>query len=270
MSTYSSTDGATRAVVAAADHEMPGVDHATANAPQGSPPDSGEARTAAGSATKPTLHDLQEQVDALKKSVTALNFLLRGVTRQRRTLLFTGVNLQIVNGAKATHGTPNGLGNLILGYNAPRDDTTAADRVGSHSVVIGAKHHWTSYGHLLAGAHNTVNGPSASVTGGFRNTASAPQTSVTGGTFNEAKATTATVSGGVGNIASGSSASVSGGHGNKADGLHASVSGGDNNTASGGNAWTSGGKNNIAKGPGSSIVGGNGVTTFGPGDCHSC
>ncbi len=110
MSTHPSADGATSAVVPAADHEIPGVDRATANAPEGSAPSS-EARTAAGFATKPTLHDLQEQVDALKKAVAALNSLLRGVTRERRTLLFTGLNLQIVNGTKTTDGTPNGLGN---------------------------------------------------------------------------------------------------------------------------------------------------------------
>lgn len=220
---------------------------------------------------------LQEQVHLLRDLARAqasdifrLQKLLAGVTRRGNNLRFTGMNLQVVNGTNATHGTPNAVGNVIIGYNAPRDDTTAADRAGSHSLVIGDQHHWTSYGHLIAGARNTASGPSASVSGGYRNTASRPQTSVTGGTYNRAEATSASVSGGVGNIADGPGASVSGGHDNKATGLHASVSGGDNNIASGGHTWASGGKNNKAQGAGSSIVGGNGVTTWGPNDCHSC
>jgi hypothetical protein len=270
MATHPSADGEVSTAVSAADHGAPRADHATADGPEGWAP-SFEAETSPNfAAKKPTLEDLQAQVEALKKAVAALNRLLKGVTRENRTLRFSGLNLQIVNGTKATHGTPNAVGNLIIGYNAPRDGTTAADRAGSHSLVIGDKHHWTSYGHLLAGAENTATGASAAVSGGYRNTASQPQTSVTGGTFNFAEATAATVSGGVGNVASGGGASVSGGHANKAGGGHASVSGGDNNTASGTETWIAGGKDNTAKGDGSSIVGGKGVTTWAHGACHSC
>ena len=57
----------------------------------------------------------------------------------------TGANVQIVDGTGDTGGTPNGLGNLIVGYNASSGDT----RTGSHNLVVGDLHTYTSYAHRL-------------------------------------------------------------------------------------------------------------------------
>jgi hypothetical protein len=50
------------------------------------------------------------------------------------TALFSGVNLQLVNGAGATE-SPNGFGNLVIGYNA--NNGVYLNRLGSHNVVVG-------------------------------------------------------------------------------------------------------------------------------------
>jgi hypothetical protein len=42
-----------------------------------------------------------------------------------------------------------GLGNLIIGYNEPPDDFDTEDREGSHNLVIGSPHRFTSWGALL-------------------------------------------------------------------------------------------------------------------------
>jgi hypothetical protein len=303
MTTQPSDGRAVRTAVPAPDHEDLRVYHATADTPEGSTT-GGEARTATDFATEePTLHDLKEQVDTLKKSVAALTSLLRGVTREGRTLLFTGLNLQIVNNTKSTDGAPNGLGNLILGYNAPRTSgvvTTAADRAGSHALVIGDQHHWSSYGHIIAGFRNTVSSPSASVTGGRDNTAQGAWASVSGGRENRAAGDASSVSGGrdnraVGGVSSvsgggqneaeggassvtgggqnkavGLQSSVTGGGQNRAEGLQSSVTGGVENRASNTRSSVSGGHTNQANGVFSSILGGVGVKLNTPNGCHSC
>lgn len=148
-----------------------------------------------------------------------------------RTVRFSGVNVQVVNGTGSTAGTPNGSGNLIVGYNAQRPGT--AERTGSHNLVVGDRHEYVSYGGAVFGYDNSVWGPSNSVVGGTGNTAGL-------GWY-------ATVSGGSSNTATGYSSSVSGGTGGSADGTYSSVSGG----------WA-----NIARGAYSSILGGRNVATI--------
>ena len=194
------------------------------------------------------------------------------------TLQFSGINVQIVSGAGSTGAPVNGKGNLIVGYDAI---TTSPTQTGSHNVIIGDEHTFTTYGGLVAGSHNAITGVSASVSGGVNNTASAQNASVSGGAGGHASGVDASVSGGNSNTASGPGASVSGGGGNTASGFGASVSGGLNNiassgslgltsnnsisggggnTASGTNASVSGGVNNVASGDGSSISGGAALT----------
>ena len=79
------------------------------------------------------------------------------------TLQLTGINVQIVSGFGATDGAVNGRGNLIVGYNAA---SSGQARTGSHNVVVGDEHEYTSYGGLVAGFKNTITGPFASVSGG--------------------------------------------------------------------------------------------------------
>ena len=171
------------------------------------------------------------------------------------TVRFTGVNVQVVDGSGDTAGTINGRGNLIVGYNENASDT----RTGSHNIVLGENHTYTTYGGLVAGSDNVVSGANgvaagwqntasaahATVTGGFGNTASGQDSAVSGGQFNIASAATATVSGGAFNIASAAAATVSGGSQNDADQSSSTVSGGSGRVVSGlggdGFDWVGGG-----------------------------
>lgn len=203
------------------------------------------------------------QDSALQQQVDALEDLLAGVTRADDagggdTLTFSGMNVQVVNGTASTDGSPNGLGNLIIGYNAARSGGTepAVDRAGSHYLVVGDQHHWTSYGGILAGVSNTASGLWASVTGGSSNTASGTRASVTGGSNNTASGGHASVTGGFANTASNVVSSVTGGDSNTASGDRSSVAGGFENTASDSAASVAGGRGNTASGRFTSVAGG--------------
>jgi hypothetical protein len=174
-----------------------------------------------------------------------------------------GANLRLRNGLGQTW-TRNGLGNLIVGYDefpdwpSPGDPDwrDAEDRVGSHNIVVGPHHGYTSWGGLLAGALNYASGQHASVSGGYRNCAEGYCASVSGGLSNTATASYASVTGGSQNRAEEYSASVSGGSQNTASAQHASVSGGSQNTASYSHASVSGGCQNTAESYSASVSGG--------------
>ncbi|MCP4136920.1 MAG: hypothetical protein GY754_38470 [bacterium] len=152
------------------------------------------------------------------------------------TIQFSGVNVQIVSGAGYTkggdgdyytEGTVNGLGNLIVGYNEkiPWSGPTH-DRTGSHNIIVGNWHNYSSYGGLVVGQGNTISGEFSSVSGGEDNTAIGDHSSVSGGDHNTAGGSFSSVSGGSLNRASGYECSVSGGTRNTAYGDCSSVSGG--------------------------------------------
>ncbi len=191
---------------------------------------------------------LETEVAALKSSqVMALNKYLTVTTGDQPRALFSGLNLQLVNGTGQTD-TVNGRGNLILGYDLARADEmyfcadgqftdrepceragqtwATSHKTGSHYLVIGDRNNYAQYGGLVVGAYNTSNGRAATVTGGRENKASGPYASVSGGTGNAARGLYTSVNGGEFNAANGSAASVSGGTYNIANGPHASASGG--------------------------------------------
>jgi hypothetical protein len=183
--------------------------------------------------------DLQAQVTSLQATVAQLTSLLQGVTRNDDDITFSGVNVHIVDGSGDTYGDVNGLGNLIVGYNESRGENDI--RTGSHNIVVGREHNYSSYGGLVVGIGNTISGPYASVSGGWHNTASGPYASVSGGAYNTASGYIASVSGGYINTASGDDSSVSGGESNTASGHYASVSGGQDRSATGTVDWAAGG-----------------------------
>jgi hypothetical protein len=172
----------------------------------------------------------------------------------------TGANLRLVNGLRAT-ATTNGLGNLLVGYNEPRQGGNV--ETGSHNVVVGPGHNFSSFGGLVVGRQNEISGAFAAVSGGFDNTASGASAAVSGGIFNRASGESAAVSGGFDNTASASATSVSGGVGNTASGEGATVCGGHGNTASGHTAAISGGQANTASGFTSAVSGGRNHTVRG-------
>ena len=207
----------------------------------------------------------------LKEVTTLLSGVTRTTVGGNDKLVFSGMNVQIVNGEGIT-STANSAGNLIIGYNEERDESLACPgdtvfdcnrRNGSHNVVIGDKQNYTSWGGFIAGFYNEISGEYASVSGGARNRASGIDSSVSGGEANRALGIRSSVSGGHGNEASGPKSSISGGLDNLASADVSSVSGGEGNTASADVSSVSGGENNTASGRHSSVSGGHENTASG-------
>jgi hypothetical protein len=138
---------------------------------------------------------MADRMATLENKLSAMTF--DGAANE---VVISGANLRIVNGLGSTE-TTNGLGNLIVGYNEPRQFGGPDIRTGSHNVVVGKEHNFSSFGGLVIGEGNEISGQFASVTGGFSNRASGDSSSI---------------SGGAGSIASGDSSSISGGSSNRA------------------------------------------------------
>jgi hypothetical protein len=202
---------------------------------------------------------LAAQVAAINSnSVLALNGVL---TLSGSTALFSGVNVQIVNGLGSTQ-TINGLGNLIVGYNETSglSQYTCSDgllgdqascvgagftwgqnlRGGSHNLVVGPMHSYTQFAGFVAGENNVVSAGYASVCGGGGNNAANQNTSISGGIGNRAVGGGASVSGGNLNVAYQEFSSVSGGYNNTATGAYSSISGGQSITESTPYEWAAG------------------------------
>lgn len=87
--------------------------------------------------TQAQLAATQEELAAVKSnSVLDLDgmLLLTQDADGHDTVLFTGVNVQVVNGTGATDAA-NGRGNVILGYNT--NSGVGVNRLGSHNLVLG-------------------------------------------------------------------------------------------------------------------------------------
>ncbi|MGH7802251.1 MAG: hypothetical protein ACREOW_16770 [Thermodesulfobacteriota bacterium] len=140
-------------------------------------------------------------------------------------VIFSGCNVHVRNGGIGQTNTVNGRGNIIIGYNEDTFPPGPNNRTGSHNLIIGPEHTYSSFGGFVAGAANTISNQVTSVSGGQGNTASGIASSV---------------SGGLGNTASGNFSSVSGGGDNTAGGLASSVSGGFQRSAPNSDDWAAG------------------------------
>src|SRR5262245_29154105 len=83
------------------------------------------------------------------------------------TLVITGLNVQVVNGA-GPGALVNGTGNLILGYNEfgnPFGD----ERTGSHNLVYGIRANFTSSSCLVGGVESIANGFGGVILSGTQN-----------------------------------------------------------------------------------------------------
>ena len=209
----------------------------------------------------------QYEDKGLAQRVKDLEYKLLYVTGGDNEVVITGANLRIVNGLGATD-TTNGLGNLIVGYNELRQGNPNCPtgfpcidtRTGSHNMVVGTQHNFSSFGGLVVGFVNELRGEYASVSGGRQSVASGNFSSVSGGFGNAANGDSSSVSGGSGNLANGNFSSVSGGVFNVASGGAASVTGGFENEAQGIESSVSGGEINMATGLRSSISCGSGIS----------
>jgi hypothetical protein len=123
--------------------------------------------------------DQSAAIAALTARVTALETTLAGVSRSGNQIIIEGANLHIRSGSGATDGPVNGLGNLIIGYNELRGAGDA--RSGSHNLIVGREHNYSSYGGIVAGLRNATSAAFASVSGGRDNVAGGAQATVGGG-----------------------------------------------------------------------------------------
>jgi len=140
-------------------------------------------------------------IQKMQQQISALQEKLKYVTVNGSDMRISAANLHVENGSGSTSGKVNGLGNIIIGYAEPRAGVNI--RTGSHNLIIGDKHNYSSYAGLVAGYHNAISAPYANVCGGTNNTAEGQYTSVTGGRNNTAKGENSSVSGGIKNITSG-------------------------------------------------------------------
>jgi hypothetical protein len=165
---------------------------------------------------------LQTTVSTQASQIIALDNKLQFVSVDGTEMFITGANLHIRNG-NAFGNTwggnqleprdihPNGVGNLIVGYNEAIFGNE--DRSGSHNIIVGPAHTYSSVGGLVAGYANRVIGGYAVVSGGQFNSAFNMTASISGGAFNSASGEASSVSGGEGNDAGASKTSISGGAG---------------------------------------------------------
>ena len=133
---------------------------------------------------------LQATVEAQQAYITQLQ---QYITITEETVLISGANLQVVSGSGETAEATNGTGNIIIGY----DEDSGNDKSGSHNLVVGFGHTYSSYGGIVVGYNNSITGVYSSVSGGNYNTAEGDRSSVSGGYYNTASGDVSSVSGGV-------------------------------------------------------------------------
>jgi len=133
---------------------------------------------------------LTDAIDALTppEELEGLADYLR-VNPEYDAIVIEGANLFVRSGEGVTEAAPNGLGNVIIGYGE------GGERTGSHNLVVGHGHSFTSHSGIIAGVDNDVRAPYAVIGGaenliegeasfavGARNTAAGAASSVSGGT----------------------------------------------------------------------------------------
>lgn len=149
-----------------------------------------------------TINALQTALNTLTSTVangtggssnSVLNTLAKYVTIEPNPInglngphvIFTGVNVHIRSGSGATGdgGTPLGLGNLVVGYNAPPVQG-GGQRNGSHNLIGGDGNSFSSFGGLVFGSQNSTGGPYTAIVGGESNQATGFASSILGGRMN--------------------------------------------------------------------------------------
>ena len=164
---------------------------------------------------------LAERVAELEAQVAAMEEILQFVRVETEEIrgvtgphwIIEGANVHVRSGSGATRDACNplvdpdwpncesltGLGNLIIGYNeqaAAGHPQPREVRTGSHNLIVGDHHSFSSFSGFVAGIRNAVTGWGASVCGGANNEASGFFSSVSGGHRNTASGDAASVSGG--------------------------------------------------------------------------
>lgn len=161
------------------------------------------------------LGDLEGDVSALETATDGVEDLMSyvDVDTSDDSVSFVGANLFVQSGAGTTDGTVNGLGNLVVGYDED-DSSGGADKSGSHNIVFGVGATYRSFGGLVGGEDNAVEGEYSVVVTGADNAAQGDFGVVLGGYDNAAYYNDYSV--------------VVGGYGNDARGKYSAVLGGSN------------------------------------------
>ncbi len=137
---------------------------------------------------------LQQQVAQLRaSSVQALAPFVKvdfGFENDVRgpNIVFTGANVHIVSGSGNSwdNNNPTGLGNLIIGYNEAFPGFTPVNRSGVHNLIIGRYHQFgpLTFGGIVSGEQNNINGSEEAIIGGAANTANTSFGVIIGGLQN--------------------------------------------------------------------------------------
>jgi uncharacterized coiled-coil protein SlyX len=182
-----------------------------------------------------TISNLQAELNSLNADIGTFRK-LKGYVRlvpgtmegvRGPNLIFEGVNVHIRNKRSSTTMV-DGLGNLIIGYNEIGDDAglfyPPPVRSGSHNLIVGSGHSYTSAGGFVAGYRNAIGNSFSAVTGGFLNVADGEYSTVSGGLLNIAGGEFSAVSGGMQNDTAGFASSVAGGTYNESELIVSSTS----------------------------------------------
>jgi uncharacterized coiled-coil protein SlyX len=182
-------------------------------------------------------------ISDLQADTAGVADVLQFVSSDGTHVYVTGANLYIQSGDGSTTGSVNGLGNLIVGYD---EDDGGNDKSGSHNLILGPNHDYTSYSGIVSGQGNASEATYASVIGGTSSTADASYAVVVGGYAASASGSYSAIFGGWEPSASGLASTTVGGREPEATGAYATASGGRANIASGSNSAVYGGYLNEA------------------------
>ena len=93
---------------------------------------------------------------SLSEVLPYMKFVAAGIS-SKPTIEVSSANVQIVSGA-GSQSALNGLGDFVIGENE-----TPGIQTGSNGLVLGGEAAFPSYGGVVAGIGNTIEGPYASV-----------------------------------------------------------------------------------------------------------
>jgi hypothetical protein len=235
-----------------------------------------------------TILDLESKLAALQGEVATLaansvltldgHVSLDTTDPTRPAVVVSAANLQVVNGTGVSWNAANGVGNIIIGYDEFRpsshppvcssgqyDNQTDCEasgatwavqhKSGSHNLVVGYWHNYSSLHGIVGGQRNTINSEESVVITGNSNIASGQSSVILAGFGHVSSGTNSTITGGSSNISSGQNSSISGGAFNESAGNWSTITGGSNNTTGGLDSSVSGGLNRSAVGTGDWVAG---------------
>ena len=156
-----------------------------------------------------TIQTMQAEIATLQAQVVANLSDYVTVNPSTNQVAISGANFQVNSGTGATHGAVNGLGNIIIGYNEDENydnsseggtpDPTPDVKTGSHNLIVGAGHYYTSFGGIIAGYDNKSTAKYTGALGGLRNIVSGDYSVSLGGDSNNSGGRFGSILGGFAN-----------------------------------------------------------------------